>query len=82
MASTNYYDQFISESLARELKKRVEARLREELLPLADKIISEEVANSAINLMEWVSTSNMDRHISIAIQQPDRKPVGESTDGK
>lgn len=82
MASTNYYDRFIPESLVRELKKRVEGRLREELLPLADKIISEEVANSAINLMEWVSTSHMDRHISITIQQPDRKSVGESTDGK
>jgi hypothetical protein len=82
MASTNYYDRFIPEALMWELKKRVEGRLREELIPLADKIISDEVANSAINLMEWVSTTHMDRHVSITIQQPERKADGTVSDGK
>lgn len=82
MASTNYYDRFIPEALMRELKKRVEGRLREELIPLADKIISDEVANIAINLMEWVSTTHMDRHVSITIQQPERKADSTVSDGK
>ena len=70
MANTNYYDKFIPEAMMRELKNRVEGRLYDELLPLAQKIISEEICNAAINLTEWVSANNMGTNVSIVIQNP------------
>jgi hypothetical protein len=59
------------EDITAELQARIRARLRAELAPIADRIIDEECAATALNISRWISVQYLAETIRIEIKRTD-----------